>query len=88
MRSLRHGTPLVCIPAKGGDQAPIGAMLDRWGAGRPLPGDASVDQIRFVVEQVLQESGYHDGARRRSAELRACDGAGRVADALEAVAAG
>jgi Glycosyltransferase family 28 C-terminal domain len=39
MRALRHGLPIVGIPAKGGDQAPITQMHDRWGVARALPGD-------------------------------------------------
>lgn len=85
MRSLRQGTPVVCIPAKGGDQAPIGELLETWGAGRALPGDASVEQIRRAVELVLADPAYRAEARRRSTALAGCDGAGSAADALESL---
>jgi UDP:flavonoid glycosyltransferase YjiC (YdhE family) len=85
MRALRHGLPMVGIPAKGGDQAPITEMLDRWGVGIALPGDASVLQIRSAAEDVLSDTTFTDEARRRSAALEDCNGAALAADSVEAL---
>jgi UDP:flavonoid glycosyltransferase YjiC (YdhE family) len=76
---------MVGIPAKGGDQAPITEMLDRWGVGIALPGDASVLQIRSAAEDVLSDTTFTDEARRRSAALEDCNGAALAADSVEAL---
>lgn len=85
MRALRHGLPMVGIPAKGGDQAPITEMLDRWGVGIALSGDASVLQIRSAAERVLSDDSFTDEARRRSGALKDCNGAALAADSVEAL---
>jgi UDP:flavonoid glycosyltransferase YjiC (YdhE family) len=85
MRALRHGLPIVGIPAKGGDQAPITEMLDRWGVGRALPGDASVTQIRSAAEEILSDPTFRDEARKRSCVLEGCNGAARASDSVEAL---
>jgi UDP:flavonoid glycosyltransferase YjiC (YdhE family) len=85
MRALRHGLPIMGIPAKGGDQAPITEMLDGWGVGIALPGDASVMRIRSGAEKILSESTFSDEARKRSRALQVCDGAVLAADSVEAL---
>jgi len=85
MRALRHGLPIVGIPAKGGDQAPITEMLDAWGVGLALPGDASIVQIRSAVEQILSDATFADEALRRSCALEACNGATIAADSVDAL---
>ena len=85
MRALRHGLPIVGIPAKGGDQAPITEMLDRWGVGRALPGGASVTQIRSATEEILSDPTFHDEARQRSRALGVGNGAALAADSVEAL---
>jgi UDP:flavonoid glycosyltransferase YjiC (YdhE family) len=85
MRALRHGLPMVGIPAKGGDQAPITQMLDGWGVGKALSGDASVSQIRSAAEVVLSDDTFADEARRRSHALEDCNGAAFAADSVEAL---
>jgi UDP:flavonoid glycosyltransferase YjiC (YdhE family) len=85
MRALRHGLPMVGIPAKGGDQAPITQMLDGWGVGKALAGDASVSQIRSAAEEILSDRTFADEARRRSGALETCNGAALAADSVEAL---
>ncbi len=85
MRALRHGIPIVGIPAKGGDQAPITEMLDEWGVGVALPGDASVVQIRSAAEEILSDPTFTDEARRRSRALEVCNGAALAADSVDAL---
>jgi UDP:flavonoid glycosyltransferase YjiC (YdhE family) len=85
MRALQHGLPMVGIPAKGGDQAPITQMLDGWGVGIALSGDASVTQIRSAAEDVLSDRTFADEARLRSRALQDCDGAALAADSVEAL---
>jgi UDP:flavonoid glycosyltransferase YjiC (YdhE family) len=85
MRALRHGLPIVGIPAKGGDQAPNLATIEHWGAGLALPGDAGAEQIRVAVARVLGEPAFGEEARRRSAAFGPglTDGAALAADSLE-----
>ena len=85
MRALKHGLPIVGVPATGGDQVPITQLLEQWGAGRALPGDAAVDQIRDTVDAVLNDDRCRIEAQRRADFLRGVDGAGQAARAVEAL---
>ena len=85
MRALRHGLPIAGIPAKGGDQAPITEMVDRWGVGRALPGDASMLQIRIAAEEVLSDPTFAREARQRSHALEECNGGALAADSVDAL---
>jgi UDP:flavonoid glycosyltransferase YjiC (YdhE family) len=85
MRALLHGLPMVGIPAKGMDQAPITQMLEEWQVGRALPGDAGVEQIRSATEEVLNQPRFRAGAARRSLAFAGLDGAQLAADSVEAV---
>jgi len=78
--------PIAAIPAKALDQAPIAALLEEWGVGIALPGDADVDQIRCAVERILDEPGYASTARELAGLFAGPDGAVPAADALEELA--
>ncbi|MFN8022773.1 MAG: glycosyltransferase [Acidimicrobiales bacterium] len=83
MRALRHGLPIVGMPARGADQVPITRLLEEWHVGRALPGNAGVDQIRDAVTSVLADRSIAGEARRRGELLASCDGAALAADSLE-----
>jgi len=83
MRALRHGRPIVGIPALALDQVPITQLIEAWGAGRALPPDADVDQIRAAANDVLGDDRFGAEARRRSASFGAHDGAHLAADSIE-----
>jgi UDP:flavonoid glycosyltransferase YjiC (YdhE family) len=83
MRALRHGLPIVGMPARGADQVPITRLLEEWNVGRALPGDASVEQIREAVEAVMTDTAIAGEARRRAETLAGLDGASIAADSLE-----
>jgi len=85
MRALRHGLPMVGIPAKGADQAPITQLLEDWKVGRALPGDADSSQIGSAAEQVLSDPSFREYAVQRSDAFAGLDGAQIAADALEAL---
>jgi UDP:flavonoid glycosyltransferase YjiC (YdhE family) len=85
MRALRHGLPMVGIPAKGADQVPITQLIDRWGAGRALPGDADATQIRSAAQELLQNPEFRAEARRRSLAFAGLDGAQLAADSVESL---
>lgn len=86
MRALRHGLPIVGMPARGADQVPITRLLEEWHVGRALPGDAGVAQIRDAVASVMADASVAAEARRRGEQLAACDGAASAADSLERLA--
>jgi UDP:flavonoid glycosyltransferase YjiC (YdhE family) len=83
MRALRAGLPMVCIPATGGDQAPISRLIDEWGVGRALRQDSDRDAIRRAVVDVLESPQFAAEAQQRGAAIRGTDGARAAADAVE-----
>jgi UDP:flavonoid glycosyltransferase YjiC (YdhE family) len=83
MRTLRHGLPLVAVPAKGADQVPITRLIDTWGVGRGLPGDADAAAIRDAAGEVLADPCFRSEAQRRAAALAGPDGATLAADSIE-----
>jgi UDP:flavonoid glycosyltransferase YjiC (YdhE family) len=85
MRALRHGVPVVGIPAKGGDQAPNIRLIEEWGAGLALPPDTDELRIRAAVQEVLASDRFAAEARRRSRAFGARDGADLAADSIEAL---
>jgi len=85
MRALAHGLPIVGIPAKGADQVPITRLLDEWKVGRALTGEATVDQIRTAVHEVLAEPTLAANAQGRSVALAGLDGAGLAATSVESL---
>jgi MGT family glycosyltransferase len=87
MRSLRHGVPVVCIPALADDQPAIAAAIRDWGAGISLPRDANVADIRRAAQLVIGNADYRASAARLGAPLAASDGANAAADAFEQLAA-
>jgi len=87
MRALRHGVPVVGIPAKGLDQAPCTRLIEAWGAGRALPPDADAPRIRAAVQEILTGGHFAAQARHLSRSFGSRDGAGLAADSIEALLA-
>jgi UDP:flavonoid glycosyltransferase YjiC (YdhE family) len=85
MRALRHGLPMVGIPAKGADQAPITQLIEEWKVGRGLPGDADVEHIRSAAEEVLFNPDFREEAGRRSFAFAGLEGAQIAATSVEAL---
>ncbi len=85
MRALRHGLPMVGIPAKGADQAPITQLIEEWKVGRGLPGDADVEHIRSAAEEVLFNPNFRKEAGRRSFAFDGLEGAQIAATSVEAL---
>ena len=83
MRALRAGLPMVCIPATGGDQAPISRLVEEWGVGLALDQDAGVDEIRTAVSEILGEPAFATRARQCRAAIPDADGAAAACNALE-----
>jgi MGT family glycosyltransferase len=83
MRALRHGVPMAVIPGLAGDQPYVAAAVQEFGAGRALPGDATVEAIRAAAQEILATPSFKENARRRSAALAGVDGAANAADEIE-----
>jgi len=85
MRALRHGLPMVGIPAKGADQAPITQLIEEWKVGLGLPGDVDVEHIRSAAEEVLFNPDFREEAGRRSFAFAGLEGAQIAATSVEAL---
>ncbi len=85
MRCLREGRPMVCVPAGAQDQPFVGTVVGEFGAGRALPGDASVADIRAAAEGVLADPSYAEAAARLAGKLAGHDGARAAAAEVESL---
>jgi len=83
MRSLKYGVPMIVMPGLAHDQAPNGRMVQDWGAGIALAGDAHACAIATAAQSILSSPSYKDAARRLSSILAASDGASSAADEVE-----
>jgi UDP:flavonoid glycosyltransferase YjiC (YdhE family) len=88
MRCLSKGVPVAVIPAKALDQAPIATLVEGWGAGVALPGDADARLIESAVDRILADPSFASAARELSGLFVGPDGAVPGADALERLAGG
>ena len=78
LRPLIAGVPLVCIPL-GRDQPDNAVRVTERGAGVRLLPDASVEEIRAAVQQMLDDPSYAAAARDLGARI-AADAADRSAE--------
>jgi MGT family glycosyltransferase len=83
MRALRNALPVVVIPGMGGDQPVNAAAAEAWGVGRALAADASSDDMRAAVADVLQARTYRERAAEISSRLADSDGATQAALEIE-----
>ena len=88
MRTLRHGLPMVGIPALGADQAPITQLIEEWGVGRCLPTDTDTAHIAAAAEEILANPSFGEEAQRRSLAFGDVDGAQLAADSAETLILG
>jgi MGT family glycosyltransferase len=68
MKSLAHGVPLVCLPLIA-DQPDNAARVVAHGPGLRLCKDASSEQIRRAIQQVLDEPRFRAAAQRLASKL-------------------
>jgi UDP:flavonoid glycosyltransferase YjiC (YdhE family) len=84
MAALAHGVPLLVLPLDSkSDQPTVGRAVERAGAGRVLPRRAAPRRIRAAVEELLEDGPHRAAAERLGEQIRATDGAGEAARALE-----
>jgi UDP:flavonoid glycosyltransferase YjiC (YdhE family) len=82
--ALSHGVPLVCIPL-GRDQHVNADRVAELGAGIALASEATADDIRAAIEQVLSVPDYRSAAAAIAASSRAGGGPAAAVDELEAL---
>ncbi len=82
--ALTYGVPLVCVPL-GRDQPVNAEAVAAVGAGRVLAPDASADEVRAAVLDVLGDDACRRAAARLADEIRALDGPTRAAEAVESL---
>jgi UDP:flavonoid glycosyltransferase YjiC (YdhE family) len=84
MTALAHDLPLVIMPMFAlGDQPAIGHALERLGAARVLPKNATAERIAAAVQEMLPDGPHRAAARALGAMIREHDGAEAAADVLE-----
>jgi UDP:flavonoid glycosyltransferase YjiC (YdhE family) len=83
MRTLKHGVPAIVMPGLAHDQAPNAQMLQEWGAGIALAGDADASAIRNAAQTILSNASFARTARQISSALANADGAANAADWIE-----
>ena len=65
LAALRFGVPMLCVPL-GREQPENAAAVERLGAGRVLPTDASIDDIRSATRDLLDSTRYRMAAKQMS----------------------
>lgn len=87
MRSLRHGVPAVFVTGAGGDQPFVASFVQEAGAGRALPNDATVADIRDAAGTVLGDPNYAAQAAALGGQFADLHGATLAADSVEGLLA-
>lgn len=85
MRAIKNGVPAIVMPGLAHDQEPNGKMLQEWGGGIALPGDAQTDAIRSAARTILTTPSYKRTVERLSLLLQGSDGASSAADEIESL---
>jgi UDP:flavonoid glycosyltransferase YjiC (YdhE family) len=83
LAGLAHGLPLLCLPL-GREQPDNAAAVVQAGAGRTLPPDSTVDELRAGLVDVLEAPQLRTAATRMAATIGAC--AGRIESELDTLA--
>jgi UDP:flavonoid glycosyltransferase YjiC (YdhE family) len=63
LAALTNGVPLLCLPM-GRDQGANSEHVEAWGAGRAISPDATVEEIRVALAELLDSPKYRYRARR------------------------
>ena len=84
MSSLAHGVPLVCMPM-GRDQPLNADRVESLGLGRHISRESSVNAIRTAAENVLDDSGMRQKARRMAEAIAEYGNGSEAASELESL---
>jgi MGT family glycosyltransferase len=69
MAALTHGVPLLCLPM-GRDQGANSEHVEACGAGRTISRDATAEELRTALRDVLQSPRYGQRARRMAGIIK------------------
>lgn len=69
MAALTHGVPMLCLPM-GRDQGANSERVEACGAGRTISSEATADEIRAALLDVLGSPKYRRAARRMGEIIR------------------
>jgi MGT family glycosyltransferase len=84
MAAGAHGVPMVCLPL-GRDQPLNAAAVERVGAGRVLPPDATSSDIHAAIAAVLDDPAYGRSAGELAAELARYGNGRACIDTIDAI---
>jgi len=82
INALAHGVPLLCVPM-GREQPDNAARVEALGAGLAVSPDATVEEIRAAICQVLGTPSHRMGALRMAEIIARQDGLTEAASELE-----
>jgi UDP:flavonoid glycosyltransferase YjiC (YdhE family) len=86
MQALAHDLPVVVMPMHPLlDQKMVGRSVEQAGAGRLVSKNASAQQLRAVVSELLADGPHRQAAARLGEQIRAMPGALNGADQVEAL---
>lgn len=89
MQALAHDLPVVVMPMDDHtDQPLVGRRLEEAGAGRVVSRRTTPDRLEPLLTAMLADGPHRAAAARLGAAVRALPGAGRGADAVEALLRG
>ena len=84
--ALTHGVPMLCLPF-GRDQPGNASRVEALGAGRAIARDASVEQVRSAVSDILRDERFRAGAQRMAEVIAGYDDGALAISELEGLAA-
>ena len=88
MRALAHGIPVAVMPQHPMlDQTMVGQAVEAAGAGRLVPREASTDEVRQAIEDLIVDGPHRSAAEWLGKAIREARGAATAADRIEALGA-
>jgi MGT family glycosyltransferase len=88
MRALAHDIPLAAMPQHPLlDQTMVGHAVEAAGAGKLVPREASVAEVRLVIDELIVDGPHRSAAARLGKAMREGGGAASAADRIEALVA-
>lgn len=86
MRALAHGIPVAVMPQHPMlDQTMVGQVVEGAGAGRLLPREASTEEVRSAIDELIADGPHRNAAAQLGKLIREAGGACVAADRIEAL---
>jgi MGT family glycosyltransferase len=84
MAALSHAVPLLCVPM-GRDQGANSEHVEACGAGRAISPDASAEEMRAALSDVLESPKYKQGAQSMARIIKREANGSKVVPLLESL---